>query len=226
MRILVAEDEKEIAKALKTVLEKNKYSVDVVYNGMDAFEYAKQLTYDVLILDVMMPVMDGLAVLRNIRALGIHTPALFLTAKGELEDRVAGLDAGADDYLPKPFAMSELTARVRALIRRSDSYNPQILSFGNISLDSSRYLLLSSNGQLRLNNKEFQMMELFFRNPGCVFSTEHLMEKIWGTDSDTEISVVWTNIGFLRKKLKQLEADVQLRTIRGAGYALEELVSC
>lgn len=226
MRILVAEDEKEIAKALKTILEKNKYSVDVVYNGADALEYAQQIAYDVLILDVMMPVMDGLEVLKRVRECGIHTPTLFLTAKGELEDRVAGLDAGADDYLSKPFAMSELTARVRALIRRSDSYNPQILSFGNIRLDCSRYLLLSPVGQLRLNNKEFQVMELFLRNPGCVFSTEHLMEKVWGVDSDTEISVVWTNIGFLRKKLKQLDADVQLRTIRGAGYALEALMPC
>ncbi len=226
MRILIAEDEKELAKALKVILERNKYSVDLVSNGAEAVDYASQITYDALILDIMMPVMDGLETLTEIRRRGIGTPVLFLTAKGELSDRILGLDTGADDYLSKPFAISELLARIRALTRRSGSYAPAILSFGNIRLDSGCYRLCSEAGSVRLNNKEFQMMELFMRNPHHIFSTEHLMDRIWGRESETEIDVVWTNIGFLRKKLKQLGADVQIRTIRGAGYVLEEGPGC
>lgn len=226
MRILVAEDEQEIAKALKKILEKERYAVDVVYNGRDAVDYIHQIEYDALILDIMMPLMDGLEVLKQIRKEGIFTPTLFLTARGDLDDRVAGLDAGADDYLPKPFAAKELTARVRALTRRRDAYVPYVLSFGNISLDRDQYMLASPTDMLRLNNKEFQIMELFMRNPNHIFSTEHLMERIWGMESETEIDVVWTNIGFLRKKLKSLCANVQIKTIRGAGYSLEEDASC
>ncbi|GFI27177.1 response regulator MprA [Lachnospiraceae bacterium] len=222
MRILIAEDEHEIAKALKVILEKHKYSADIVSNGSDALEYIRQIRYDALILDIMMPLVDGLEVLKTIRSEGIYTPALFLTARTELDDRVAGLDAGADDYLAKPFAASEFLARVRALIRRSDSYAPSVLSFGNTSLNGNTYILQSAAGSVRLNNKEFQIMELFMRNPHHVFSTDHLMDRVWGLDSDTEIDVVWTNIGFLRKKLKKLNADIQIKTIRGAGYALEE----
>lgn len=223
MRVLIAEDEKEIAKALKAMLERNRYSADIVHDGAGAVEYATQMEYDVLVLDIMMPVMDGLEALARIRERGIFTPTLFLTARGGLDDRVAGLNAGADDYLPKPFAASEFLARVKALSRRSDSYVPVILPFGNVSLDSNQYTLRSASGEVRLNNKEFQIMELFFRNPRHVFSTEHLMDRIWGRESETEMDVVWTNIGFLRKKLKGLSADVQIKTIRGAGYALEEV---
>ncbi len=226
MRILVAEDEQEIANALKKILEKERYAVDVVYNGRDAIDYIDQIEYDALILDIMMPVMDGLAVLKQIRREGIFTPTLFLTARGDLDDRVAGLDAGADDYLPKPFAAKELAARVKALTRRRDAYVPSVLSFGNISLDRDQYMISSPTDTFRLNNKEFQIMELFMRNPNHIFSTEHLMERIWGMESETEIDVVWTNIGFLRKKLKLLCASIQIKTIRGAGYSLEEDVSC
>ena len=222
MRILIAEDEQSIARALKVLLEKNKYAVDVVDNGLDALDYILATDYDALVLDIMMPGLDGLQVLKQAREKGVAAPALFLTAKSEVEDRVAGLDAGADDYLPKPFATAEFLARVRALTRRSAAYAPDVLSFGNMRLDCSRYTLSTGEGQERLNNKEYQLMELFLRNPGHVFSTERLMERVWGLDAETEIDVVWTYIGFLRKKLKNIGALVEIKTIRGAGYALEE----
>lgn len=225
MRILIAEDEVSIAKALKVMLERNKYVVDAVYNGTDAVDYACTNVYDALILDIMMPGIDGIAALTAIRRSGVTTPALFLTAKAEVEDRVAGLDAGADDYLPKPFAASEFLARVRALTRRSGGYAPALLRLGNTTLDCGQYTLSTPAGSLRLNNKEYQLMELFLRHPRQVFSSEHLMQKLWSMDSAAEMDVIWTYIGFLRKKLKLLEADVEIRTIRGAGYALEEL-SC
>ena len=222
MRILIAEDEVTIARALKVMLERKKYAVDVVFNGKDALDYIRAASYDALVLDIMMPGMDGLTVLREARARGITTPALFLTAKAEVEDRVTGLDAGADDYLPKPFDASEFLARVRALTRRSGAYTPSRLTLGNTSLDCGTYQLLTPYGETRLNNKEFQLMELFLRHPRQVFSSEHLMEKVWGLDAEAEMDVVWTYIGFLRKKLKTLQADIEIKTIRGAGYALEE----
>ena len=222
MRVLIAEDEVTIARALKVMLEKNKYAVDVVYNGKDALDYIRAASFDALVLDIMMPGMDGLSVLREARALGITTPALFLTAKAEVEDRVTGLDAGADDYLPKPFDASEFLARVRALTRRSGAYTPDCLTLGNTSLDCGTYQLRTPYGETRLNNKEYQLMELFLRNPRQVFSTGHLMERIWGLDSESEMEVIWTYIGFLRRKLKALQADIEIKTIRGAGYALEE----
>ncbi len=222
MRILIAEDEVSIARALKVMLEKNKYAVDLVHNGSDALDYIQAASYDALVLDIMMPGLDGLSVLRKARAHGITTPALFLTAKAEVEDRVAGLDAGADDYLPKPFAASEFLARVRALTRRSGAYAPSMLTCGNTALDCGQYLLRTELDEVRLNNKEYQLMELFLRNPRQVFSSERLMEKIWGFDTETEMEVVWTYIGFLRRKLRQIGADIEIKTIRGAGYALEE----
>ncbi len=223
MRILIAEDEVSIAKALKIVLEKNKYTVDMVHNGADALGYIMQFHYDALILDIMMPSMDGLEVLQSARKKGIATPTLFLTAKSEVEDRVLGLEAGADDYLSKPFAMSEFVARVKALTRRSSVYISDILSFGNVKLDINRYILTSNDSEVNLNNKEFQVMELLMRNPRQVFSSEHIMESVWELDSQASIDVVWTYIGFLRKKLKQINSDIEIKTIRGAGYALEEL---
>ena len=223
MRILIAEDEVTIARALKVMLEKNKYAVDMVHNGNDALDYIQATTYDALVLDIMMPGKDGIEVLKAARAGGNTTPALFLTAKAEVADRVAGLDAGADDYLPKPFAASEFLARVRALTRRSNAYAPSELSFGNVTLDRGQYTLRTSSNEVRLNNKEYQLVELFLRHPHQVFSSEHLMEKVWGLDSEADMDVVWTYIGFLRRKLKQIGADIEIRTIRGAGYALEEM---
>lgn len=222
MRILVAEDEISIAKALKVMLEKEKYSVDIVHNGQDAFDYIIGAEYDILVLDIMMPKMDGITLLREVRARGITAPALFLTAKSEIEDRVCGLDAGADDYLPKPFAVTEFLARIRALARRCGTYTPALVQFRNTTLDCNRYILSVNRNEARLNNKEFQLMELFIRNPRQVFSTEHIMDRIWGIETESELGVVWTYIGFLRRKLKELSADIEIRTIRGAGYTLEE----
>ncbi len=221
VRLLVAEDEGAILRALRVILEKNHYTVDTVDNGRDALDYMLTGGYDALILDIMMPGLDGVEALRRAREAGVTTPALFLTAKAEVEDRVAGLDAGADDYLPKPFAMTELLARVRALTRRSASYAPTVLRFGNTELDCSAYRLSAGERSERLNNKEFQLLELFLRNPRRVFSTEQLWERVWGLDSDAEIDVVWTYVGFLRKKLRAVDSDLELRTVRGAGYTLE-----
>lgn len=223
MRILLAEDEVSIARALKLMLEKNQYTVDMVHNGADALDFINAVPYDALVLDIMMPQMDGIELLTAVRKMGIKTPALFLTAKGEIEDRVAGLDAGADDYLPKPFATSEFLARVRALVRRSSAYAPTTLRFGGVELDCSQYTLRTFSGEQRLNNKEYQLMELFMRNPRQVFSTTLLMDKVWELESEAGTDVVWTYIGFLRRKLRELNADIEIKTIRGAGYTLESL---
>ena len=221
MKILIAEDEISTAKALKLILEKAKFSVDIVHNGNDAWSYIQNGPYEVIVLDIMMPGMNGLEVLAKIRENNIKTPVLMLTAKAELEDRVAGLDAGADDYLAKPFASSELIARVKALGRRSEVYSDSVKSIGNVTLDANRYEMRVGDKSVSLTNKEYQLLELFILHPGFVFSTEHLMEKIWGLDSESYIDVVWTHIGFVRKKLKQLDANVEIKTIRGAGYSLE-----
>ena len=223
MKILIAEDEISTAKALKVILEKNKFSVDIVHNGNDAWDYIQAGPYEVIVLDIMMPGMSGLEVLAKLRANNIKTPVLMLTAKGELEDRVAGLEAGADDYLPKPFASAELIARVKALGRRSEIYSDSVKQAGNLVLDSNKYEMRVGSNSVTLTNKEYQLMELFILHPGFVFSTEHLMEKIWGLDSESYIDVVWTHIGFVRKKLKSLNANVEIKTIRGAGYSLEEI---
>ena len=223
MKILIAEDEISIAKALKVMLVKNKYVVDIVYNGKDALDYIMQFSYDVLILDIMMPEMDGLSVLKEVRKRGITTPTLFLTAKSDIEDRVTGLDAGADDYLAKPFATNEFLARVRALTRRCENYSSKQILLGNTTLDCNRYTLSTDYGNVRLNNKEFQLMELFMRHPHQVFSTERLMDSAWEQDSASELDVVWTYIGFLRKKMKSIHSDIEIKTIRGAGYVLEEI---
>lgn len=223
MKLLIAEDESEISRALKMILEHNKYTVDVVDNGIDAIDYILGDSYDGVILDIMMPGKDGLQVLQELRAHKVQTPVLLLTAKSELGDRVAGLEAGADDYLPKPFATTELIARVRALLRRSGNYIPDVLTFGNLSLNCSTYELSTPVQAIRLNNKEFQMIELFLRNPQKIFSTEQLMERIWNWESDAEINVVWTNIAYLRKKLNLLKATVEIKSIRGVGYCLGEI---
>ena len=221
MRILIAEDETELAKGLKFLLEKNMFTVDIVHDGAEALSYFRCRDYDVVILDIMMPKIDGLEVLRQIREAGSGVPVLMLTAKAEIEDRVIGLEAGADDYLPKPFASPEFIARVRALSRRNTGYTEACLSFGNVKLDCNRYEMSCGGEMVRLNNKEFQLMELFMRNPRFVFSTAHLMDKIWGQDSEAEIDVVWTYIGFVRKKFRQVGSRAEIRTIRGAGYSLE-----
>ncbi len=225
MRILIAEDEVATAKALKLLLEKAKYSVDIVHTGTDAWDYVSATNYDVVVLDIMMPGMSGLDVLANMRKNSIKTPVLMLTAKAEIEDRIAGLDAGADDYLPKPFATGELIARVKALGRRSENYNDTVQQAGNLTLDGNRYEMRVGKKSVGLTNKEYQLIELFVTHPGFVFSTDHLMEKIWGLDSDSDVDVVWTTIGYVRKKLRSIDADVEIKTIRGAGYSLE-VITC
>ena len=221
MRILIAEDEVATAKALKVLLEKAKYSVDIVHNGNDAWNYISSGSYEVIVLDIMMPGMNGLEVLTKMRREQISTPVLMLTAKSEIEDRVAGLEAGADDYLPKPFATSELIARIKALGRRSENYSAREMQAGNLLLDGNKYEMRVDDKSISLTNKEYQLMELFVLHPRHVFSTDHLMEKIWGCDSDSDIDVVWTHIGYVRKKLRELNANVEIKTIRGAGYSLE-----
>lgn len=223
MRVLIAEDEMSTAKAIKLLLEKANFSADIVYNGNDAWEYIQAVDYDVIVLDIMMPYRSGIDVLSLMRNKHIVTPVLILTAKSEIEDRVAGLESGADDYLPKPFAAKELIARVKALTRRSDHYADSIQSIGNLVLDGNRYEMRVGEIKVSLTNKEFQLMELFVRHPGYVFPTEHLMEKIWGYDTESNIDVVWTHIGYMRKKLRSLNANVEIKTVRGAGYALEEI---
>ena len=223
MRVLIAEDEVSTAKALKVLLEKSKFSVDIVHNGLDAWSYIEAGSYEVIVLDIMMPGMNGIEVLTKIRKAGNKTPVMMLTAKAEVEDRVAGLEAGADDYLPKPFATTELIARVKALGRRSEAYSDAEQKVGNLTLDANRYEMRAGKNSVKLTNKEYQLMELFVLHPGYVFSTEHLMDKIWGLDSESEIDVVWTHIGFVRKKLRSIDANVEIKTIRGAGYSLEVL---
>ncbi|MBO5145713.1 MAG: response regulator transcription factor [Lachnospiraceae bacterium] len=223
MRILIAEDEIELAKGLKFLLEKSKFSVDIVHNGADALDYFHGVEYDAVVLDIMMPKINGLEVLANIRKEKSTVPIMMLTAKAEIEDRVAGLEAGADDYLPKPFASREFIARVKALVRRNAGFADNILAFGSVQLDCNRYELSNGTEVVRLNNKEFQLTELFLRNPHHVFSTDYLMDKVWGQDSEADIDVVWTYIGFVRKKLKTLKADIEIKTVRGVGYSLEEM---
>ena len=221
MRILIAEDEVATAKALKLLLEKSKFSVDIVHTGTDAWDYVKEGAYEVVVLDIMMPGLSGLEVLERMRKEGFKTPVLMLTAKSEIEDQVAGLDAGADDYLSKPFATSELIARVKALGRRSENYTDSLKTAGDLTLDSNRYEMRAGDKSVSLTNKEFQLMELFVTHPRFVFSTEHLMDKIWGLESNSDIDVVWTHIGFVRKKLKSIDSKAEIKTIRGAGYSLE-----
>lgn len=221
MRILIADDEQGIAKALKVILEKNKFAVDAVFNGTDALDYIMSTPYDAIVLDIMMPGLDGLTVLSRAREAGIKTPVMLLTAKSDISDRVAGLECGADDYLPKPFATAEFVARVRALTRRSESYTHSVITVGTTQLDSGRYELRCGDKSAALSNKEYHLMELFMRSPRRVFSTEHIMELIWGFDAEAETDVIWTYISFLRKKLRQIDSDAEIKTIRGAGYALD-----
>lgn len=221
MRLLLAEDEKELSDALVAILKHNNYSVDAVYNGEDALAYLEADNYDGAILDIMMPKMDGLTVLRTIREQGNDVPVLILTAKTEVDDRVLGLDSGADDYLSKPFAAKELLARIRSVTRRRTEAVSSVLKVGNLSLDCTTFELRSSADTIRLPNKEFQIMELLATNPGQVISTERFMEKIWGYDSESDVGVVWVYISYLRKRLTALEANVKIRAARGQGYYLE-----
>lgn len=222
MRLLLAEDEKELSNALVAILKHNHYSVDAVYNGSDALDYGLSGNYDAIILDIMMPKKNGLEVLRELRAQGMETPILMLTAKSQVDDRILGLDTGADDYLSKPFAMGELLARIRAMTRRKSEFSPDILEYGNLTLNKASFELAGAKGSFRLGSKEFQMMEMMMSNAGRLISTDQFMERIWGYDSEAEINVVWVYISYLRKKLTALNANVQIKATRGVGYMLEE----
>ena len=223
MRILVADDEPGMTMVLEALLQREHYSVDVVDNGQDALDYGLAENYDCLILDIMMPRLDGIQVLQALRTKNVSTPVLLLTAKSQVEDRVAGLDSGADDYLPKPFDNREFIARVRALTRRGGEYTPSVLTAGNATLDCSTFELKCGSSCIRLGNREFQMLELLMRQKGRLISTEQFMERIWGYDSDAEINVVWAYISYLRRKLEAVGADVRISARRGQGYLLEEI---
>lgn len=221
MRVLIAEDETELARGLKYLLEKESFMVELAYDGEEAIDYIDVEAFDVIVLDIMMPKKTGLDVLKYLRDKGLATPAMMLTAKAEIEDRVLGLESGADDYLPKPFSTKEFIARVKALSRRNAGYTSTNITLGNTTLDGNAYEITYKDKKVRLNNKEYKVAELLFQNPRHVFSTEQLMDLIWGMESDAEINVVWTTIGFVRKKLKDLGADAEIKTVRGAGYSLE-----
>ena len=220
MRILVVEDERSLARAIVKILERNYYSADSVYNGAEALEYVATGNYDAVILDVMMPKMDGITALKRIRGAKNGIPVLILTAKAEVEDRVSGLDSGANYYLTKPFDTKELLAAIRAITRPQGETGSK-LSLGNIVLDRTSYELSSPSGCFRLTNKEFQLMELFMANPHRIYPPERVMERIWGFDSEAEINVVWVYVSYLRKKLAALGSDVSIRLLRGTGYSLE-----
>ncbi len=222
MRLLLAEDEKSLSKALVAILERNNYSVDAVYDGQAALEYLENGNYDGLILDIMMPKVDGITVLKEVRKKGNLIPILMLTAKSEVDDKVLGLDAGANDYLTKPFNSRELLARIRAMTRTQTAQSNSQLQVGNVTLDRATFELSTSTDSFRLANKEFQMMEMLMMHPRNVIPTERFMEKIWGYDSEAELNVVWVYISYLRKKLTALNANIQIKATRNVGYSLED----
>ena len=224
MRILIAEDERNLAEALSVFFEKNQFSVDTVFDGQAAYDYAVSGGYDAIILDVMMPRLDGVEVLRRLRAERIRTPVMMLTAKAQKDDRITGFNAGADDYLPKPFEPDELICRVRAMLRRAGDYKPTALTYADLTLDAAAGRLSCREQAVRLSGREFQVMELFLRAPQVVLSAERILERVWGWDSDAEINVVWVHISNLRKKLRVIGSHVTLQANRGLGYALEESV--
>ena len=222
MKLLYAEDEKAMSEAVTDILTYSKYSVDAVYNGRDALDYAHAEEYDGIILDVMMPKMSGLAVLRQLRAEGCRTPVLLLTAKAEVEDRIEGLDLGADDYLPKPFAMGELLARVRAMLRRREEFTPTVLRFGDLSLNQQTAELRCGDKAVVLPKLEYKLLELLMLNRGRCYSTEELLEKVWGYETEADVGVVWVYLSYLRKRLSSLASGVEIKARRGIGYTLEE----
>ncbi|MCR5370764.1 MAG: response regulator transcription factor [Clostridium sp.] len=221
MRLLLAEDEEAMAEAVVDYLEYHHYEVDWANNGTDALERARMGAYDVLILDIMMPGMDGLTVLRTLRGEGDTTPVLLLTAKGEIRDKVQGFESGSDDYLTKPFAMEELRVRVDALTRRSQNYQGEQVAFEDLTLDKSGYAIRCGDKTVSLSHREYHLIELFIRNPHIYFSADTLLDWVWGMDADVEYGTVWVHISGLRKKLESLGSKTEIRSKRSVGYALE-----
>ena len=221
MRILIAEDDPKLLKSLVHIFEMNHYVVDGVDNGDDAYDFASSGEYDGLVLDIMMPGMDGLTLLGKLRARGITTPALFLTARTEVYQRIEGLDAGADDYLPKPFSTGELLARVRAMLRRKDNFTPDLLTFEGLTLNRSTYELICGGRICALSGKEFQVMEMLMQNRGIIVTAEQLITHIWGWNTDVDMSVVYVHVSNIRKKLDTIGAQLTIKFVRNAGYLLE-----
>ena len=222
MKLLLVEDEKQLSEALQQILIKNKYTVDAVYNGDEGLDYALTGVYDVIILDIMLPKLNGIEILKMIRKRKISTPVILLTAKGSVEDRILGLDSGADDYLPKPFSPDELLARLRALTRRNgDFINENILKFSDIKLNLSTYDMEVNDNSITLTQKEFEILKYFMQRPKLVVSKDDLITKLWGFDSDIEHNNIEVYISFLRKKLAYVESNVKITTIRRVGYRLE-----
>ncbi len=221
MKLLYAEDEKSMSEAVVDILTYHKYIVDAVYDGEEALDYALAEQYDGIILDIMMPKKNGFEVPKTLRQKGINIPVLLLTAKAEVEDRIAGLDMGADDYLPKPFAMGELLARVRAMLRRKETFTQDILKCGNISLNMQSYELSNGKQAFVLPKLEYQLMEILMLNRGIYLSSEDLLVKVWGHDTDAELGTVWVYISYLRKRLAALDANIVITAKRNVGYTLE-----
>lgn len=221
MRILIIEDESQLADALSEILKRNKYFVDTVYDGIDGLDSALTDVYDCILLDIMLPGMNGIDVLKAMRAAKVYTPVLLLTARSEIEDKINGLDCGADDYLTKPFVTSELLARIRSLTRRKGEYVSDDFVFGNLKLNKKTYSLCFNENDMKLSLKEYQIMEMLIANPRQIIPKERFIEKIWGYESDIEYNNIEVYISFLRKKLSSIHANVKIRTARGIGYALE-----
>ncbi len=224
MRILIAEDDPKLLKSLVHIFEMNHYAVDGVDNGSDAFDFAVTGEYDGFVLDIMMPGMDGVTVLKRLRQNGITTPTLFLTARTEIDQRIEGLDAGADDYLPKPFSTGELLARVRAMLRRKDYFTPDLLTFDRLTLNRSTYELEYGGKRKPLSGKEFQVMEMLMQSRGVIVTAEQLITHIWGWNTDVDMSVVYVHVSNIRKKIDGLSAPVAIKFVKGAGYILEATV--
>ena len=221
MKLLYAEDEPAMSEAVVDILSYHNYTVDAVYDGREALDYARNEQYDGIILDVMMPKLSGLEVLRELRQSGCRTPVLLLTAKSEVEDRIEGLDAGADDYLPKPFAMGELLARVRAMLRRREEFTPNLIRCGDLQLNQQNAELCCGENSLVLPKLEYKLMELLMLNQGICLSTEDMLVKVWGYETESDIGVVWVYLSYLRKRLSALGSTVEIKARRGVGYTLE-----
>ena len=222
MKILLVDDEKQLIKALSVILKQNNYSVDLAYDGEEGLDYALTGIYDLIILDVMMPKMDGITLLKNIRNHKIQCPVLMLTAKSQTQDKVLGLETGADDYITKPFDTSELLARIKALLRRKETFTGNLLTFSDISLDRDTFELKKGEKKILLGKKEFQLLEILMLANGKTVVKERLVDKIWGYDSEAEYNTIEVYVSFLRKKLLAVGANTEVKSVRGVGYMIGE----
>ena len=220
MKILIVDDERQLTSALEVILKQNKFSVDTAYNGEDGLDMALTGIYDVIVLDIMMPKLDGLSVLKILRDNKISTPIIMLTAKADIADKISGLNLGADDYLTKPFNTDELIARIRALLRRKAEFTGDILSYNDITLDRDTFQLQCGENSIALGKKEFQILEMLILNSGKSIEKEKFIEKIWGYDTDAEYNTIEVYISFLRKKLNAVGAKTEIKSIRGVGYTI------